>query len=200
MHRSKGVLIPTLAFVRTSGPLSVIATVCSKWAESESSSVEIDQRSSAIQTSGPPALIIGSIASVMPGWSSGPLPGLAEVRHLRLLVHRAPDPVADERADDREAGGLGRALDGGRDVLDVVAGPGLLDAGRERRLADLEQPLGLVVDLAHGEGVGGVRHEAVEGHADVDRDDVAVLERVRPGMPWTTIEFGDVQIAAGKPR
>src|SRR5919109_3051425 len=61
--------------VSTSGPLSVTATVCSKWAEREPSSVEIDQRSSAIQTSGLPALIIGSMASVMPGASSGPRPG-----------------------------------------------------------------------------------------------------------------------------
>ena len=74
MHGSKGNHASS-GVVRTSGPLSVTATVCSKCADSEPSFVEIDQRSSAIQTSGPPALIIGSIASVIPSESSGPRPG-----------------------------------------------------------------------------------------------------------------------------
>src|ERR687887_2193391 len=58
--------------VSTRGPPSVTAIVCSKWAASEPSLVEIDHWSSWMYTSGPPAVIIGSIASVMPSRSSGP--------------------------------------------------------------------------------------------------------------------------------
>src|SRR5690242_16139599 len=69
-YRSK-----TASAVRICGPDSVIATVCSKWAASEPSLVEIDHSSSCTITSGPPAVIIGSIANVMPSASSGPRPG-----------------------------------------------------------------------------------------------------------------------------
>ena len=63
---------PVPALVSTRGPSAVIATVCSKWAASEPSTVEIDQSSSWTYTSGPPAVIIGSIAIVIPSRSSGP--------------------------------------------------------------------------------------------------------------------------------
>src|SRR6478735_1660942 len=69
-YRSK-----TAVAVRICGPASVIATVCSKWAASEPSLVEIDHSSSCTTTSGPPAVIIGSIANVMPSARSGPRPG-----------------------------------------------------------------------------------------------------------------------------
>src|SRR5215510_10057710 len=69
-YRSK-----TAAAVRICGPPSVIATVCSKCAANEPSLVEIDHSSSCTTTSGPPAVIIGSIANVMPSASSGPRPG-----------------------------------------------------------------------------------------------------------------------------
>ena len=61
--------------VSTRGPFSVIATVCSKWADSEPSTVEIVQPSSCRITSGLPAVIIGSIAMVIPSASRGPRPG-----------------------------------------------------------------------------------------------------------------------------
>src|SRR5581483_11480084 len=70
-HRSKA----ALARVRIRGPSAVIATVCSKWAASDSSTEEIDQSSSWTYTSGRPAVIIGSIARVIPSWRSGPRPG-----------------------------------------------------------------------------------------------------------------------------
>ena len=97
-----------------------------------------------MRTSAPPALTIGSIASTMPSSSTGPLPGLAEVRDLRVLVHVAADAVADEGADDREPVALDALLDGVGDVAEVVAGHGLGDAleervtgGRQQRLASV---------------------------------------------------------------
>ena len=61
--------------MRIRGPAAVIATVCSKCAASEPSSVEIDQWSSWRYTSGEPIVIIGSIAIVIPSESFGPRPG-----------------------------------------------------------------------------------------------------------------------------
>jgi hypothetical protein len=61
-----------------------------------------------------------------------------------------------------------------RDVREAVAHAALLDPGRERGLAALEQALGLLRDFADRERVGRVGYEAVERHADVHREDVAV--------------------------
>src|SRR3954471_1657895 len=61
--------------VRILEPFSVTATVCSKCADSDSSSVEIDHSSSWRYTADEPALIIGSIANRRPGWRIGPWPG-----------------------------------------------------------------------------------------------------------------------------
>ena len=52
--------------VNTRGPSSVIATVCSKCAESDPSSVTIVQRSASVFVAGPPMFTIGSIAMVSP--------------------------------------------------------------------------------------------------------------------------------------
>ena len=49
-----------------------------------------------------------------------------------------------------------------------------------------------------GERPGRVGDEAVQRHADVDREDVAVRRAwTAPGMPCTTMAFGDRQVAAG---
>src|SRR5687767_533770 len=61
--------------VRMRGPSPWIATVCSKCAAREPSVVEMVQPSPASQTSGPPTVIIGSIAIVIPSESLGPRPG-----------------------------------------------------------------------------------------------------------------------------
>src|SRR6185369_18101376 len=60
--------------VSISGPLSVMATVCSKWADNPPSHVTTVQLSSRTLTSCDFSLIIGSIASTIPGLSLTPLP------------------------------------------------------------------------------------------------------------------------------
>ena len=70
----------------------MIATVCSKWAAKLPSAVTTVHRSSSTRTSQAPIVTIGSIASTMPAFSRGPAPGVAEVRHLRLLVQLRPMP------------------------------------------------------------------------------------------------------------
>src|SRR5436309_7820628 len=62
--------------VRISGSSFVIRTVCSKWAEGIPSAVQAVQPLSSRMTDSVPALSIGSIANVMPGFNFGPLPRL----------------------------------------------------------------------------------------------------------------------------
>src|SRR5881394_1379696 len=62
--------------VRVSGSSFVTRTVCSKCAEGIPSAVRTVHPSSSNLTSEVPILIIGSIASVMPAFSFGPLPRL----------------------------------------------------------------------------------------------------------------------------
>src|SRR2546425_6024499 len=62
--------------VRISGSSFVIKTVCSKCAEGIPSAVRTVQPSSSNLTSDVPMLIIGSMASVIPGFNFGPLPRL----------------------------------------------------------------------------------------------------------------------------
>src|SRR5881392_4209755 len=62
--------------VRISGSSLVIRTVCSKCAEGMPSAVRTVQPSSSNRTAAAPKLIMGSIASVIPALSRGPLPRL----------------------------------------------------------------------------------------------------------------------------
>src|SRR6476646_10874143 len=62
--------------VRISGSSFVIRTVCSKCADGWLSAVHTVQQSSSNRTSDVPLLIIGSIASVIPAFNFGTLPGL----------------------------------------------------------------------------------------------------------------------------
>ncbi len=57
------------------------------------------------------------------------------------------------------------------------------DSGGERLFGDIEQPLRLGLDLADRERVGAVRDVRVQRDPDVDRDEVAVLDPVRPRDP-----------------
>src|SRR5664280_2778975 len=62
--------------VNTSGPSSVTAMVCSKWADSRPSAVTTLHPSSRSRVAGPPALTIGSMAKTMPDRRVGPgVPG-----------------------------------------------------------------------------------------------------------------------------
>jgi hypothetical protein len=96
-------------------------------------------------------------------------------------VHRAADAVTDQAADDGEALLLRGHLNRVRDVREAVAHAALVDPGRERDLAALEQALGLLGDLTDRERVRRVGDEPVERDADVHREDVAVPERVEAG-------------------
>ena len=74
---------------------------------------------------------MGSMAMTTPSVSGAARAGPAEVGHLRLLVHRAADAVADQALHHREAGRLDLGLHGVADVADPVAHPRRGDAARE---------------------------------------------------------------------
>lgn len=75
--RENGILqvSPVSAIVRISGPWSVMATVCSNWAERRPSFVTTVHLSESSRVSYDPALIIGSIVRVIPDRSRGPREG-----------------------------------------------------------------------------------------------------------------------------
>src|SRR4051794_22246941 len=93
------------------GPFAVTATVCSKWAETLRSAVTTVQRSGRVRTPAPPRLNIGSMASTRP-YQLEPLPPLAVVGDLRLLVGLEAHAVPDELADHAVALLVRHLLDG----------------------------------------------------------------------------------------
>ncbi len=95
---------------------------------------------------------------------------------MGVLVVVPADAVADEALHDRETGPLDERLHRMRDVADAVSEPCLRDPGRERVLAHVQQALGVRLDRAHAEGVRAVRDRPFEGHADVDRHEVALVD------------------------
>src|SRR5262249_11886880 len=72
---SVGARIYVIRRVKTSGPSSVTAIVCSKCAARLPSLVTAVQPSSRMRTSYEPIVTIGSMATTMPGLSCGPWPG-----------------------------------------------------------------------------------------------------------------------------
>src|SRR5204862_7168221 len=71
-------------------PFSTTATVCSKCAEGDPSSVTTVHLSSTVRISGPPTFTIGSIAIVIPGTSLGPRLGLPSFGTWRPSWKPAP--------------------------------------------------------------------------------------------------------------
>src|SRR5260221_10001242 len=76
LHEILALLCCSTFLVRTTGPVLVITMVSSTCAAKLRSTVLTVQPSLATYTSYLPAVIIGSIAKVMPSRKMGPLPGL----------------------------------------------------------------------------------------------------------------------------
>ena len=74
--------------------------------------------------------------------------GRAEMHDIGLVVEELADAVADEIADHAGAFGLGEGLDGGADIARGVAGTRGGDAGLQRLVGHLDQPLGPAGDFA----------------------------------------------------
>ncbi len=107
----------------------------------------------------------------------------AVVGDVGFFVEGAADAVADEFADDAVAVGDDEVFDGFGDVVDAVAGAGLVDAD--------------------GEGFLGFGEEADGGGGDVADASLtmsAYWMRRAPPMPWTISSLTEMQMWPGKPR
>ena len=166
--------------VRTSGPLSVIATVCSKWAAREPSAVTTVQPSSSSAVRGPARghHRLDREHHALP--QPQPPARRPVVRDVGLLVHRGADPVAHVLPHDREARGRRRRPRPRRRCRRAGcprrpprsrrrATPGSTSIRRCDRAS-------IVADRDRDRGVGV---PALDDRAAVDRDDVAVLEHAR---------------------
>ena len=183
---------PPSGAVSTQMPPSCTATLCSQWEPAVPSSVETVQSSSSTNVAWSPITTIGSIASTSPGRTSGPGSGDAVVEDRRRLVHLAADAVPDILAQDAVAAvrgiGLDVVLHGGADLADVRRGGERGDAGPERPLGHIREPLPLGDDVGTG-GIGQHDRErrvavpALVLRAGVDREDVARLEHAIAGDP-----------------
>ena len=168
--------------VRISGPSSVTAMVCSKWADRLPSAVThrpavVEQRRARrsrvhhrLDGEALPARSVGGPCPACP--SSGRRAPRASP--CRCRGRRTPAPPRTRPASATR-------LDGVADVGEAAAGDHGLDAGAQRRLGDLEQPLRLVGDLPDAGGEGGVAVVALDDRPAVDGDDVALVEPVRAG-------------------
>ena len=162
--------------VSTSGPSSVIATVCSEWAEVEPSRVTTVHPSAKVFVS---ALLfyLGSTAMAVPGDSFSRFPGgpwlgptalrgasgrRRHPRTRRSRIRPAPPPARPHSRHRRPA-----------------SGPALLDRRAEGSLGHLQQTLHLRVDLSNGERPGGIGMEPLVQHSEVD--DVPLIEGGRTG-------------------
>jgi hypothetical protein len=96
-------------------------------------------------------------------------------------VHGGADAVAHVVAHHLEPGALGHPLHRGAHVAQPVAADQLGDAGVERGPGDVDQALVGSRDRSHPGGERGVAVVAVHDGAAVDRDDVALLERLAVG-------------------
>ena len=123
-----------------SGSPSVIATVCSKWADklmrpwSTRRPVVVEDLTS--ERAGVDHRLDGQD---QPRLEPRPGAGRAVVRHRRILVHLPADAVADEAAHDRKAAALRRAPGPPADVLQPVAGQHARSAARAHSRVAVDQ-------------------------------------------------------------
>ena len=165
--------------VRISGPSSVMAMVCSAWAARRPSAVTTVHWSSRSAVSAPAGADHGLDGVGLAGAELAALARLAPVGDVGLLVHGQADAVAGVLPHHREPGRLGHRWTAA--PMSDRRPPGVHggDAGRERRLGDLDEARRLGVDRPHPGGEGGVAVPALDDGAAVDRDDVALLRARR---------------------
>ena len=138
-REQRGHARPLARTVKTSGPSSVTAMVCSKCADS--AAVRGDHRPAVVQSSvsGPLRVDHRLDREDHAGLERRPGGARPVVRHLGRLVHRRADRVADVLADDGEPGRLGHELDGAADLVEAVALAQLVDPRVQAPLGDLEE-------------------------------------------------------------
>src|SRR5581483_4205619 len=116
----------------------------------------------------------------------------AVVGDLRALVHGAADAMADVLTHDGVTQAFDVLLDRRADVADPIARPRLLDAAPERLFGNLDELLRRRRDLAGAHGQGRIADEALVGAAEVQADDVALLDHALAGYAMhDLVVYGD---------
>src|SRR3954454_7852148 len=100
----------------------------------------------------------------------------AVVVYLRLLVHPPADSMADEGADDVESLRFRVLLHRRADVAEVLARTHLGDGRLEALPRRIDEDLRLRRDLADRHRNRAVAHEALQDRAEVETDDVSLLQ------------------------
>src|SRR5690606_11046116 len=111
--------------------------------------------------------------------------GASRVDHFGRVVEHLAEAMPADIADDRITVALGMLLDRVRDVAHAVAALGLLDAGRQALIGDLDEALRLDRHLADQIHAARVAVPAVDDAGDVDVDDIALAHRLVVGNPMT---------------
>ena len=93
-------------------------------------------------------MIIGSTVKNMPGLSTMPSPGAADVNDIGLVVEQLAEPMAAEIAHHAHMLGLDEGLDRLADIAGRGAGLDRGDAAHHAFISDLDQPLGAARNLA----------------------------------------------------
>ena len=112
----------------SAGPFGATSTVCSQWAERLRSRVRTVQPFAKISTRNVPWLIIGSIASVIPGFNSGPFPGVPKLGICGSSCNFRPTPWPQNRAL-RKTRRLGDGLHGMANIAHTVSGASSIHTG-----------------------------------------------------------------------
>ena len=192
---------PTLpsAVVRIRGPSSVIATVCSKWADSDPSALEIDHSSSCDDDVGraggdhrldrehhPASGASGRGRARRSSGSAGPRASSARRRGRRGCGRRRSRPASTSRldrvADVREA-----VVRRGTARCRPPSAAWQVSSSRARRRRSRRRR---TCRRSRRRSRRASRRRRSRGR----RPRASVYG---PGMPWTTMSFGEAQIAAG---
>src|SRR5579864_439005 len=158
-----------------SGPSAVMATVCSKWALSEPSTVTAVQPSSSILTAAEPRLTWGSMAMTMPARRTGPRPGgpWCWTWGASCMLRPTPWPTKSRTT-----------LMPCAFTCASIAAPRLADALEQRLLRHLDELASALrqgIEPADREAVRRIAHVAAIARRDVDFHQVTALQLARPG-------------------
>src|ERR671910_86852 len=121
----------------------------------------------------------------------------AVVRDLGVLVHLPADPVGDQVPYDPVTTRLGEGLYGVAHVAKSVASPHLIRRRGETLPRGAEQPDDILVHVPHRDGGRRVCYETLVAYADVEGDNIAVLQAVGA---WDAVDDHGVWRGADRSR
>src|SRR5579863_4954724 len=112
--------------------------------------------------------------------------GFAEIRHLRIFVHVAADPMSNKIPNHRKPFGFHNLLYRGPDIAERRPWLHHRDARMERLLRHFEQPRRIGRDLlAHRHGDGRIAEKTIHNGSAIHRNDVPFFED--PLLRWNAV-------------